>query len=96
MTEKEAIGRLKDHFDRHCDSRPTSYLDEAVSMAIATLEKQIPKKIKYLNRHGSGLDLYNTDYYNCPSCGRRLRNKQHDKHCGRCGQLLDWEIDGNE
>lgn len=57
---------------------------------IEALEKQMPKKVKYLNRHGIGCDLYNKDYFNCPSCGRRLRNKQKDNHCGRCGQALDW------
>ena len=54
------------------------------------LEKQIPKKVKHLNRHGDGADLYNRDCFFCPSCGRRLRNKQKDPHCGRCGQALDW------
>lgn len=41
MTEKEAIERLKDHFRIHDDGRPTPYLDEAVSMAIAALDKQM-------------------------------------------------------
>ena len=50
-----------------------------------------PTPVKYLNRHGEGLDLYHKDYFNCPRCGRRLRNKQHDKFCGSCGQALDWE-----
>lgn len=57
---------------------------------IDVISKQIPKKVKYLNRHGSGYDLYNADYFHCPSCGRRLRNKQKDPYCGRCGQALDW------
>lgn len=61
--------------------------------AIFALGKQMPKKVKYLNRHGIGCDLYNKDYFNCPSCGRRLRNKQKDNHCGRCGQALDWSDD---
>ena len=59
-------------------------------MAVEALEKQIPIKVKYKNRHGEGYDLLNEDYYNCPACGRRLRNKQKDKHCGRCGQTLEW------
>ena len=60
------------------------------SVVISAIEKQIPKKVKYLNRHGDGPDYYNKDYFNCPSCGRRLRNKQKDAYCGRCGQALDW------
>lgn len=61
-----------------------------IRLAIEALEKQIQKKVKYKNRHGDGADLWNLDYYNCPACGRRLRNKQHDPYCGRCGQALDW------
>lgn len=63
--------------------------------ALHAIDKQIPRKVKYLNRHGSGTDYYNRDYYNCPSCGRRLRNKQKDPHCGRCGQALDWREDND-
>lgn len=64
---------------------------EAEKIAIAALEKQIPKPVKYLNRHGDGSDLWNKDYFNCPSCGRRLRNKKPDPFCPRCGQALTWE-----
>lgn len=65
---------------------------EHEKFVLECIEKQIPKKVKYLNRHGDGYDLYNADYFHCPSCGRRLRNKQKDAHCGRCGQALDWEV----
>lgn len=64
----------------------------SMEIAIEALEKMIPKKVKYQNRHGEGKDYYNKDYFHCPCCGRRLRNKQKDAHCGRCGQALDWEI----
>lgn len=64
----------------------------ALKIAKQAIIKQIPQKVKYLNRHGKGGDLYNKDYFNCPFCGRRLRNKQKDNYCGRCGQLLDWEV----
>lgn len=47
-------------------------------------------KVKYQNRHGEGCDYYNKDYYNCPICGCRLRNKKHFAFCGRCGQRLEW------
>ena len=49
-----------------------------------------PMKVKYQNRHGEGSDLYHKDYYNCSRCGRRLRNKQRDPFCPKCGQALDW------
>ena len=90
MNNKEAIRRLKDHFRVHDDGRLTPFLDTAVLMAYEALEKQIPKAVKYNNRHGSGYDFYNRDYFNCPACGRRLRNKQKDPYCGRCGQAIDW------
>lgn len=90
MDNKEAIRRLKDHFRVHDDGRPTPFLDEAERMAYEALEKQIPKTVKYNNRHGDGCDYYNRDYFNCPACGRRLRNKQKDPYCGRCGQAIDW------
>lgn len=61
---------------------------DAEELAIKALEKQIPKEVKYLNRHGGGYDLYNKDYYNCPTCGRRLRNKKLDPYCPRCGQKI--------
>lgn len=46
MDEKEAIGRLTDHFRIHYDGRPTPYLDKAVAIAMNALHKQIPKKPK--------------------------------------------------
>ena len=65
---------------------------EAKKLAIAALEKQIVKPVKYNNRHGDGADLWNKDYFNCPVCGRRLRNKKPDPYCPRCGQALTWEV----
>lgn len=62
---------------------------------VAALKKQIPEKVKYLDRHGAGYDYWNKDYYNCTACGRRLRNKQHDPYCPRCGQALDWGDEDN-
>lgn len=60
------------------------------------VDKATPKKVKYENRHGEGEDLWHRDYYNCPSCGCRLRNKKHFPYCPRCSQALDWsdENDG--
>lgn len=68
----------------------------AEATVIKALKKQISKKVRYQNRHGEGFDLLHEDYYHCPSCGRRLRNKQHDPYCGRCGQALDWEVLNDE
>ena len=95
MTNKEAIEQLKElklHCEDFRDGEDSVWAKdvEALNSAIEALEKQIPKKVKYKNRHGQGYDIYNKDYYNCPSCGRRLRNKQKDNYCGRCGQAIDW------
>lgn len=65
---------------------------EAEKLAIKALEKQVAKPVKYNNRHGDGKDYYNQDYFNCPACGRRLRNKKPDPFCPRCGQALSWEV----
>lgn len=64
---------------------------EALELMEEACNLMIPQQVKYKNRHGEGLDLYHADYYNCPKCGRRLRNKQHDQCCGRCGQRITWE-----
>lgn len=61
-------------------------------IAIDALRNRIPQPVKYNNRHGDGSDYWNMDYFNCPACGRRLRNKQHDPYCPRCGQALTWEV----
>lgn len=94
MTNEEArLTLMLEYCPQRCDgSKPCRNEDCELYHAIKALEKQIPKKVKYLNRHGDGPDVWNEDYYTCPSCGRRLRNKQHDNHCGRCGQALDWSV----
>ena len=89
MCLSEAIEILKENKVDHvlvCE------LNIAIDIAIPCLEKQIPKPVKYLNRHGDGADLWNKDYFNCPSCGRRLRNKKPDPFCPRCGQALMWDV----
>lgn len=39
MDRREAIRRLKEHFEIHNDRRPTPYLDEAARLAYDALEK---------------------------------------------------------
>ena len=85
MTEKEAIRRIKDHFRVHDDGRPTPYLDEAVTMSIKALERQIPKK-------PIG-DLHSVPHYRCPACTDAVvvyENGYKLPHCPWCGQELDW------
>ena len=79
-----------------CGSRIPAPLKKdlkAMDIAIDALRSRIPQPVKYLNRHGDGKDYYNKDYFNCPACGRRLRNKKPDPFCPRCGQALAWEVE---
>lgn len=59
-------------------------LKEALDMAIADMEKQIPKK---------PLDIVTEDNeficMICPSC-QEIAVEFDDKYCRRCGQALDW------
>ena len=93
MTEQVAIKRLQDHFEAHDDGRPTPFLDEAVSMAIKALEKQIPKKPIYSDFNDDGNDRIIPYKATCPMCGYEFEfgtwNDEENHHCV-CGQKLDW------
>lgn len=91
MEIKEAIRRIKDHFRIHDDGRPTPYLNEAVKIAIESMEKQIPKKVQ-IKRWAPA---------RCPSCGMELSESCGDGYyrhptflevCPnvKCCQRLDW------
>ena len=60
--------------------------NEAISMAIEALEKQIPKKPLHMHKN-----------YYCPICkedGWMLWDdaipNDMDEYCGKCGQAIDW------
>lgn len=93
MTYEEAIERLKDHFRIHDDGRPTPYLDEAVAMAHAAMEKQIPKKPIYSDFDDNGFDEIIPHRAECPACGESVDfgtwNSEESHHC-ICGQRIDW------
>ena len=63
----------------------------ALDMSVAALEKQIPKKIKIID----GYDF-------CPTCSykygsdtmRRMLYHWDQPFCKKCGQRLDWKVDG--
>lgn len=59
--------------------------DEAYQAAIEALEKQIPKKVKNLER---AVDKYG----DCPLCGTsyQLMIDETIDYCHNCGQRLDW------
>lgn len=85
MTEKEAIKRVEEFALHHAigDLPNSAFTVKAFEMAIAALEKQIPKK--------PILDtIYHQQYY-CPNCEDFLVKNNGDKphHC-TCGQAISW------
>lgn len=84
MTESEANTILKAEIVHHPEC---SIFAEALGLAIQTLEKQIPKKVK---NSGERIPF---EWY-CPTCGELLCDdgyKDTDiKYCDNCGQKLDW------
>lgn len=86
MNVKEAIIRVKNHFEVHNDGRPTPYLDEAVYILINSSKKQIPMKIiKELD------DSVKTCWCRCPNCYEGLcwEHTKIPKYCPECGQKLE-------
>lgn len=98
MTESEAINRLRDHFRIHDDVRPTPYLDDAVSIAIKALEKQIPKKpIEKVMPYSEEVG-FNSEWH-CPCCEsyigyftEGMSEPEQMEYCNNCGQHIakDW------
>ena len=82
MTTKEAIKRIQNHNEIHSKNEDFAvYITEALNMAIAALDKQIPKSV---------FTSYREAY--CPSCRIKIDFGWFNKfkHCSRCGQALDW------
>ena len=83
MTEIETLEELK--------TFPISCLDfkenQALDMAIKSIEKQIPKK-PILFKKGF-IELYSCP--NCPTHEKYIQVYLKQKYCCECGQKLDWE-----
>lgn len=83
MDAREAIQRIQNHIDVHSrKERFAVHVTEAFKMAIAALEKQIPKKPQAIEADDIKLCF-------CPCCKVRFM-RYGAKHCGECGQALDW------
>ena len=95
MTEREAIKRALELLPQMRDSQWVTalgqvtaiYTDEAkeaFNIAIAALEKQIPKKVRVT-----------TSTKRCSVCGRQLSGvgniHPERNYCQKCGQAIDWE-----
>ena len=83
MTREEAIKNITTYLYAEFENVPKKVI-EALEMAIADMEKQIPKK---------PLDVVTDDNeficMICPSC-EQIAVEFNDKYCRRCGQALDW------
>lgn len=94
MTAKEAIKILSRRTTIPGDGYSFEEINEAIDMAIAAIEKRIPKKPV---AHES-TDITNTRYYDysCPTCGKWVYKKlpfeeRNREICPDCGQALCWE-----
>lgn len=79
----EAMQTIKSNY-------PTSgyqMLRESLDMALAALEKQVPKKPVKVDNPG----IRYTDTYRCPLCGGNFTGTGIADYCYHCGQALDWE-----
>ena len=74
-------------------------LQPAIDLAVAALEKQVPKKplqgepfywIDSVKVRGRYKDVRKKAYKHvCPTCGKNVA-KLIDEHCSKCGQAIDW------
>ena len=76
MTYEEAIKVLNDTRVMIIKGSATD-LQKASYMAVESLKKQIPKKVK-----GKGADAV------CSECNSGLF--RNDRYCWKCGQAIDW------
>lgn len=79
MTKQSAIEELKCYRAKSGTEYP-----EEIEIAVAALEKQIPKKP--ITHEG-------TNRVDCPICGATVRGikEPFGDWCSKCGQRLDWE-----
>jgi RNA polymerase-binding transcription factor DksA len=80
MTIEEAIFTIENR-DGIMDYGETEQLGEALDIAIAALEKEIPKPISIEN-----------GFVKCGNCGKYIRFPIADRynHCPECGQAIQW------
>ena len=83
MTNEEAIKMLKQWNEDLLPYEDEKAGIECHNIAISALEKQIPKKVVEKN-FVEDVSLNYCPYCNCRFIGWGM------KHCGECGQALDW------
>lgn len=83
MTSEEAYKWIYVHFAPCGDETKQ---DEAISIALEAIAKQIPKKA--VGEHYA--------HMRCPSCNHRIpsglgsSSRRRDNWCNYCGQAIDW------
>ena len=93
MTEKEAIEILQ---HEHNYAQLLSYVNEAIKIAIAAIEKQIPRKpiVKSILEDDIQLGFVCLDkrstVYICPAPECKEYISRYSNFCHKCGQALDW------
>ena len=85
MTIEEAITHAKEQAEIFAGKH-----GEFLDMAIAALEKQIPKKADLEgDGYSDGQLVYDT--WICPNCEKRYEvDYEKYDHCPNCGQKIDW------
>ena len=101
MTNEEAIKKLTT--TPVGDGTLDADLILALDIAVAAVEKRIPKKplkMPFDFSELKGKTYYeNYDNFLCPSCKKRIISNinggwvagRRQKYCDKCGQALDWE-----
>lgn len=70
---------------------------DAIAMAIKSLEKEIPRMVHYeADGYADGEWVY--DMAECPGCGNRMTEDNDDiwdvaTYCPECGQRIIWEAE---
>ena len=87
MTNEEAYKWIYVHFAPCGDETKQ---DEAISIALKAIAKQIPKKlITEGNGYADGSMVYDSFY--CPSCDHHMEDYEVKDFCPKCGQKICWE-----
>ena len=98
MTNEEAKSRIAKHNEVHQRKEPFAvYITEALYLAVAALDKQIPKPPEMKADEGFAPEVASS--LCCPTCGGSVTNYwvpgAKPKHCQFCGQAIDWREEGN-
>lgn len=88
MNNQEAVNVM----EKYTDTSISRVVSRAHILAIAALEKQVPKKPAY---EGDGCDKDGNiilDTWICPCCSHKYEVDYDDyQYCPECGQKMDWE-----